>query len=157
MTCRSLFILFVVVTTTAASVAAKAPDQRKRDRMRTFLVLRITEVLELPDAKALEISKVLRDAEEKRSALRTERREVERQLRSALEQSGAGDTSALAPLIAKANDLDAQISMIPETSFRQVQELLTVEQQARLVLLRPELQAQLRRNVQRRLHERPER
>lgn len=136
------------------AIAQQTPEADSgRSRMRTFLVLRISEALELPDEKALQISKVLRDTDDKRRALVAQRRDVERNLRSALQQKGT-DPTAIVKLVAQANDLDSQIAMLPESSFRQVQELLTPEQQARLVLLRPELQAQIRRNVERRLRER---
>jgi DNA anti-recombination protein RmuC len=151
-----LFVLCALTVARGATAETPEPDGR-RDRMRTFLVLRISEALDLPDDKALQISKVLRAAETKRSELVTERRDVERQLRSALEQSGTADSAQLPALIAQANELDGQIAMIPETSFREVQEVLTVDQQARLVLLRPELQAQIKRSVQRRMHERSRR
>jgi hypothetical protein len=137
-----------------AAAAQQTPEvDMRRDRMRTFLVLRISDALNLPEEKALQVSKVLRDAEEKRRDLNMQRSEVERNLRSALEQQKP-DPAAIAKLVAQANELDGQIAMIPENSFRQVQGLLTVEQQARLVLLRPELQAQVRRNVERRFGER---
>ena len=137
-----------------AAIAQQTPEaDAGRSRMRTFLVLRISEALELPDEKALQISKILRDTDDKRRALVAQRRDVERNLRTDLQQKGT-DPNAIAKLVAQANDLDSQIAMLPESSFRQVQELLTPEQQARLVLLRPELQAQIRRNVERRLRER---
>lgn len=136
----------------AAQVPPQTPDiEIRRGRMRTFLVLRITDALNLPEEKALQISKVLRDAEGKRQALVAQRREVGRNLQSALDGQGKADQAALEKLVARANDIDNQIALIPETSFRQVQDLLTVEQQARLVLLRPELQNQIRQNVERRL------
>lgn len=151
-----LILLIVCAFTLARAAVAQTPEpDARRDRMRTFLVLRISEALDLSDDKALQISKVLRDAEAKRRELVTERREVERKLRSGLEQPGQPDAAALPPLIAQANELDGKIAMIPETSFRQVQGLLTVDQQARLVLLRPELQAQIKRNLQRRMHDKP--
>jgi hypothetical protein len=138
--------------------ASQTPEaDLRRDRMRTFLVLRISEALDLPEDKALQISKVLRAAEEKRRALVDQRREVEHKLRDALEQTSNWDPAAFTKLIAEANDLDGKIALIPESSFRQVQDLLTVEQQARLVLLRPELQAQIRRNMARRMNEKHDR
>ena len=153
----STFIVAAGLLAVATSIAAQTPTESGRDRMRMFLVLRISEALDLPEEKALQISRVLRDAEEKRRDLKQERRQIEGQLRSALENTGKWDAAGFAKLIARANELDSQIAMIPETSFRQVQDLLTVEQQARLVLLRPELQEQIRRNVERRLRERPPR
>lgn len=147
------FSMLVGAALTVASVAAaqsRDVDSR-RDRMRTFLVLRISEALDLPEEKALQISGVLRQAEARRRDLASQRRDVDRKLRGALEQTGRSDSAALPDLIAQANELDGQIAMIPETSFKEVQGILSVEQQARLVLLRPELQAQIRRNVERRL------
>ncbi len=139
----------------ASPAMAQTPDDdSRRDRMRTFLVLRISEALDLPEEKALQISKVLRDGDDKRRDLVAQRREVERSLRSAIERPGKQDAEAISKLIVQGNEIDSQIAMIPEASFRQVQGLLTVEQQARLVLLRPELKAQIRRSVERRLRER---
>jgi hypothetical protein len=144
------------VTLQPAVAAAQTPAptvtdfEARRSRMRTFLVLRISEALNLPEEKALQISKVLRDAEDKRRTLVSQRREVEHNLQAAVDGQKP-DQAALTKLIAQANEIDGQIAMIPENSFRQAQGLLTVEQQARLVLLRPELQAQIRRNVERRM------
>ncbi len=136
----------------AVAQPPQTPDAAgRRERMRTFLVLRISDALNLPEEKALQISKVLRDAQDKRQALTAQRREVERSLRTALDAPATSDPTAIAKLVAQANDIDSQIAMIPESSFRQVQELLTPEQQARLVLLRPELQNQIQQNVERRL------
>jgi hypothetical protein len=136
----------------AAAQPPQTPDAAvRRDRMRTFLVLRISDALSLPEEKALQISKVLRDAQDKRQALTAQRRDVERNLRAALDAPAKSDPTAIGKLVAQANDIDSQIAMIPEASFRQVQELLTPEQQARLVLLRPELQNQIQQNVERRL------
>lgn len=136
----------------AAQPPPQMPDAAvRRERMRTFLVLRIADALHLPDDKALQISKILRDAEDRRQTLVAQRREVEHGLQSALDGQGKTDPAALGKLVAQANDIDNQIALIPEASFRQVQDLLTVDQQARLVLLRPELQNQIRQNVERRL------
>src|SRR5262245_28195936 len=115
-------LLTAAVLLAGTRIDAQTPDREgRRDRMRTFLVLRISEALDLPEDKALQISKVLRDAEAKRRDLTTQRREVERKLRSALEQANP-DAAALAKLIAEANELDGKIATIPETSFRQVQD-----------------------------------
>jgi hypothetical protein len=139
------------VAVAAAAIAQPRDVDSRRDRMRTFLVLRISEALDLPEGKALEISKILREAEDRRRDLVSQRRDVERALRVALERTSESDATSLPALIAQANELDQQIAMIPETSFKAVQGILSVDQQARLVLLRPELQAQIRRNVERRL------
>ena len=151
---RQMFGLILGMLLAAAWVGATpAPEGKgRRDRMRTFLVFWIAEALDLPEEKALQVGKVLRGAEDKRQDLTTQRRDLERGLRSALEQVPL-DQSAVAALIAHANEIDSHIALIPENTFRDVQGLLTVEQQGKLILLRPELQAQLRRSVERRLRE----
>lgn len=149
---RTALIAMLFVSAPAIAQPPQTPDAAaRRERMRTFLVLRISDALNLPEEKALQISKVLRDAQDKRQALTAQRREVERNLRAALDAPSKSDPTAIAKLVAQANDIDNQIATIPESSFRQVQELLTPEQQARLVLLRPELQNQIQQNVERRL------
>ena len=70
----------------ATAIAQPREVDSRRDRMRTFLVLRISEALDLPEEKALQISKILREAEDKRRELVSQRRDVERKLRGALEQ-----------------------------------------------------------------------
>jgi hypothetical protein len=145
-------ILAVAGATMAATAIAQPREvDSRRDRMRTFLVLRISEALDLPEGKALQISKILREAEDRRRELVSQRRDVERKLRVALEQASDSDFASLPALVAQTNELDQQIALIPEASFKAVQGVLSVDEQARLVLLRPELQAQIRRNVERRL------
>jgi hypothetical protein len=135
-----------------AQAGAKPEGGRRRERMRTFLVFWIADALDLSEEKALQVSKVLRDSEGRRRQLIDERRGVERALQAALDQTPP-DSSALGTLITQANDIDARVAMMPENTFAEVQALLTIEQQARLVLLRRELQGQIRRNVERRLRE----
>ena len=132
-----------------ASIRAQPHESVRRERARTFLVVHIAEALRLNDQEALKVSQVVRESDERREQLTRQRQTLETQLRKALERK-APDTE-LAPLVAAANDLDQKIAMVPEDTFSQLQKTLTVEQQARLVLFRRELQAEVRHAMQRRL------
>ena len=125
------------------------PQSVRRERARTFLVVHIAEALKLNDQEALKVSQVVRESDQRREQLTHQRQTLETQLHKALDRK-AGDAE-LAPLVAAANDLDQKIAMVPEETFSQLQKTLTVEQQARLVLFRRELQSEVRRAMQRRL------
>ena len=122
---------------------------RPRDRARTFLVVRLAEALDLSDDKALQLSAIIRKSDEQRQQLRGQRKETEGKLREALAKTPI-DQAALTKLITDANALDQQLALLPEQSFKEAQQILTVEQQAKLILVRPELQSQIRRAVRRR-------
>lgn len=146
------------LTTLALAVAllapmaarAETPERPNHDRARTFLVVRLAEELNLSDEKAVQVSAILRRSEDRRRELADRRDEVEKQIRAGLERKPPEDAD-LAKLVAQANDLDAQLSQISESSYREVQKVLTVEQQARLVLYRPKLKRQVRGIIRQRL------
>ncbi len=115
-----------------------------RERARTFLTLRLADALDLPDEKALQVGRIIRKADEQRVALLERRRQVEEKLRAALEQSPP-PAEEITRWVAEANAIDEQLAGIPQQSLREIQQLLTLEQQAKLVLLRPELREQIRR------------
>ncbi|OFV89248.1 MAG: hypothetical protein A3J75_08665 [Acidobacteria bacterium RBG_16_68_9] len=147
-------ILLLMLALGAPSLASGQPPRfEQRDRARTFLVLRLTEELNLSDEKALQVSRLVRESDEQRRKLRAQRQEVEEKLRTAL-AAPSPDSGELQKLIAQANDIDEQLAMLPERTIREVQKSLTVEQQARLVLFRPELQSQVRRAIRKRVRER---
>jgi Spy/CpxP family protein refolding chaperone len=122
-------------------------DAPWRDRARTFLVLRIADALKLDEQEALKVSAVIRQSDEHRQALAQERRALEQKLREALGKQPP-DTAALTKLISEGNDIDQKLAMVPEQSFHELQKTLTVEQQAKLMLFRRELQAEIRRALQ---------
>jgi hypothetical protein len=51
-------------------------------------------------------------------------------------------------LVDEGNGIDQKIALIPEDTFHEMQKVLTVEQQARLMLFRRELQGEIRRAIQ---------
>ena len=118
-----------------------------RDRARTFLVLRIAEALKLSDQDALKLSGVIRQSDDRRQELLRQRTAVEDRLRGALDKQPSDD-AALSKAIADGNDIDQKLALVPEDTFRELQKFLTVAQQARLVLLRRELQAEIRNAIE---------
>ena len=108
------------------------------DGPRLFLVLRMADALDLSDEKALEVSRLLKQADEKRDELRRKRFDLEDKIRAALRQSKP-DEATLAKLVDQAAELHKQQERVAEDSFAAMKKVLTVEQQAKLVLLRTRL------------------
>jgi Spy/CpxP family protein refolding chaperone len=128
--------------------AAVRPDgPPRRERARTFLVLRIVDALNLNEQDALKVSTIVRQSDERRQQLVTQRQGLEDQLRAALAKKPT-DSAELGKLISQGNDLDQKIALVPEDTFHELQKVLTVEQQAKLILLRRELQGEIRRAIQ---------
>lgn len=127
--------------------AAQPPEGPRRERARMFLVLRIADALKLNDQEALKVSNVIRQSDEHRQDLVQQRQALETKLKDALAKQPP-DTAELTRLITDANDIDQKLALVPEESFHELQKLLTVEQQAKLMLLRRELQGEIRRAIQ---------
>lgn len=119
----------------------------RRERARTFLVLRIVDALNLNDQDALKVSNIVRQSDERRQQLIKQRQGLEDQLRAALAKKPV-DPANLSKLIGEGNALDQQIALIPEDTFHEMQKVLTIEQQAQLMLFRRELQGEIRRAIQ---------
>ena len=130
-----------------AQPATGTPETPRRERARTFLVLRIVDALNLNDQDALKVSTIVRQSDEHRQQLVKQRQALEDQLRTALAKKPA-DPTELSKLVSEGNDIDQKIALVPEDTFRELQKVLTVEQQAKLMLFRRELQGEIRRAVQ---------
>jgi hypothetical protein len=145
---RTLMLLVALgalaVTLSPSLSMAQPPNGPRRERARTFLVLRIVEALNLNEQDALKVSSTIRQSDERRQQLIQQRQALEERLRAALAKKPA-DAADLAKLVGEGNDLDQKIALVPEESFRELQKVLTVEQQAKLLLFRRELQGEIRR------------
>jgi hypothetical protein len=133
-----------------AQAASPAPAQ---DRARTYLMMRLVDALDLPDDKALALRAIFRKADERRVELVAKRQAIDKQLRAALSRPDKNQAE-LEQLVAQATAVDRELASVAEDSFRDAQQGLSVEQQAKLVLLRRELQGQVRDAVRRRLGQR---
>jgi hypothetical protein len=116
-------------------------------------MMRLVDALDLPDDKALTLRTIFRKADERRMELVAKRQTIDKQLRAALSRPEKNHAE-LEQLVSKATAIDRDLASVAEDSFREAQQGLTVEQQAKLVLLRRELQGQVREAVRRRLGQR---
>jgi hypothetical protein len=74
---------------------------------------------------------------------------LDAKLRSALDAKPL-DSVALSQLVADTHDVQSQLASLPETTFDEAQKILTVEQQAKLLLFRRDLQGEVRQAIRRR-------
>ena len=146
--CLALAVVVLSQPAYAQPTAAPHPNTPpRRERARTFLVLRIVDALNLNDQDALKVSNIVRQSDERRQQLMTQRQTLEDQLRTALAKKPT-DPAQLGKLVSDGNDLDQKIALTPEDTFHEMQKVLTVEQQAKLILFRRELQGEIRRAIQ---------
>lgn len=115
--------------------------------------MRLVDGLNLPADKALALRAIFRKADERRIKLTARRQALDKKLRTILARPDK-DAAELAHLVAETNDVDRELASIAEDSFVEAQKGLTVEQQAKLLLLRRELQGQVREAMRRRLGQR---
>lgn len=139
--------LVVCVLSAAAGVASETPPGR--DRARTYLVLRVVDALDLSDEKALQMRDILHRADDRRLDLTTKRDALDAKLRAALTQTPV-DTAALDRLVADAHDVQRELAALPAHTFDDAKKILTVEQQAKLLLFRRDLQGEVRQALRRR-------
>ena len=133
----------------AVTAAAQAAERSRADRMQTFLVLRLAEELDLSTEKALEISKIIDRARERRNDLRTQGDLLVKEIRAELRRRPR-DEARLEELIARGDELYRKVANVYNESFLEAQEILTVEQQAKLIVFRHDMLTKLRREMRRR-------
>jgi len=149
--CATGAVLAVALVSSPLHAAAPEPA---RDRARTYFMMRLVDALDLPDDKALALRTIFRKADERRITLLASRQALDKQLRAALARPQK-DATELSHLVEQTNAVDRELATVSEDSFAEAQKLLTVEQQAKLLLLRRELQGQVRDAMRRRLGQRP--
>ncbi len=141
---RAAFASILAVAALAPLLAGAEADKPGFDPLhgpggpRLFLVLRMVDALGLGDEKALAVSRILKQGDEKRDELRKKRMDLEKEIREALAKPKP-DSAALATLVDQAVELHKQQKQIADDSFTALKKVLTVEEQAKLVLLRSRL------------------
>lgn len=140
------FALFALALSLPVQVHAYDREGRggregRSEKARMFLVLRITDALDLSDEKALEISKILRRSGDMRQDLRRQRRALQQPLQDAVD---AGDEKKIGELVTQANEIDRKLSLLPSETFTQMQGVLSPVERGKLTLLVPRLQKQFR-------------
>ena len=141
---RHVPLILLLAATLGATSAPPA-----RDRAHTYLMLRVVDALDLTDDKALQMRDILRRADARRLALTSQRDTLDAKLRTALNAAPI-DSTALSRLVADTHDVQSQLASLPETTFDEAQKILTVEQQAKLLLFRRDLQGEVRQAIRRR-------
>lgn len=141
-------LVLLCLTLLPAQLSAQTNQEGPwRDRARMFLVLRIADALKLNEQEALKVGNVIRQSDEHRRDLVQERQALEQKLREALAKQPA-DAAELTKLIGQGNEIDQKLALVPEDNFHELQKILTVEQQAKLMLFRRELQGEIRHAIQ---------
>jgi hypothetical protein len=92
---------------------------------------------------------ILRRADARRLTLTTQRDTLDAKLRTALNSTPV-DSAALSQLVADTHSVQSQLASLPEATFDEAQKILTVEQQAKLLLFRRDLQGEVRQAIRRR-------
>ena len=147
MTRASALLACLLVTTAVAAATDATPG---RDRARTYLMLRVVDALDLSDEKALQMREILRRADDRRLELTQKRDTLDSKLRAALAAKPALDAASLGQLVADAHTVQRELATLPEHTFMESQKILSVEQQAKLLLFRRDLQGEVRQAMRRR-------
>jgi hypothetical protein len=92
---------------------------------------------------------VLRHADDRRMELTAKRDALEARLRAALGAKPI-DEPGLAKLVADAHTVQRDLAELPDHTFSEAQRILTVEQQAKLLLFRRDLQGEVRQALRHR-------
>ena len=138
-----------IVCLLAVTCLAAAPDPAARDRAHGYLMRRVTDTLGLSDDAARRMRDVLERADARRQELTSRRDSLEASLRTAVATSPV-DARALGRLVADAHGVQVELAALPAKTFDEARAILTVEQQARLLLLRRDLQGEVRQAIRRR-------
>jgi hypothetical protein len=146
---RTSLALGSLLALTILGHAAHGDVSPERDRARTYLMLRVVDALNLSDEKALEMRTILRRADDRRLVLTHKRDSLETQLRTALAQSPV-DEPGLSRLVGDAHAVQRELAALPEHTFSEAQKILTIPQQAKLLLFRRDLQGEVRQAIRRR-------
>jgi len=129
-----------------ASTPATEAHPDELEHARTFLVLRLTDELDLTDEQVLKINHALRGIVDRQHGLRKRRTDLETKITALLGKTPV-DAAALEPLIKDCLAIDHELALLPDETTNELIGLLTVEQRAKFVLIRPQLQREVRGQV----------
>ena len=144
---RALLLLACLLACPVLGASADTPPAR--DRARTYLMLRVVDALDLSDDKALQMRDILHRADDRRLELTKKRDDLDAEMRATLARAPI-DAAKLGPLVADAHQVQRDLAALPEKTFTEAQSILSVEQQAKLLLFRRDLQGEVRQAIRRR-------
>jgi hypothetical protein len=119
---------------------------RVRQRIRALRVARLTEALDLDERTAARLFSILDRYDERFAGLTAELSERRHRLREALEGRSA-DGAALDALVDEMLARQRALFELQEQRYRDVRRVLTAEQAARLLVVLPELDRRLHREI----------
>ncbi|MBL93543.1 MAG: hypothetical protein CMH56_17215 [Myxococcales bacterium] len=116
-------------------------------KIRTFLVVELTDALELSDELAVKLSGTIKTTQAEQHKLREKAHKQMEALKEMLEDEKSGD-SALKKQADKARKAMKKARKMDEALFDAISQLLTPRQQAKLVLVGPKIQGKIHRMLQ---------
>ena len=144
-----VFVTCALMVSVPDLAASQERAGRGLNRAQTFLVLRLAEALDLSTEEALRISEILRKGQQRRKELKHEGAGIIDAIHVELERQPL-DPERLRRLTDRGNQVYRELALVPEQSFEQAQKLLTVDQQAKLILFRYEWMSKLKKELRRR-------
>jgi Spy/CpxP family protein refolding chaperone len=120
----------------------RSPEQLRQEvleRMRALRAWKIVDALKLDEATSAKLFPILARYDDREMAVATERHEVVRDLRAAAEAPQPDDTRIMATLTRLTAVRNKQRA-IEDDRIKDVRKVLTLQQQAKLVLLLPRLE-----------------
>ncbi len=124
--------------------ASERKREKVRERIRAMRAWKLTEALDLDEAGAAKLFPVLGRYDERFEALVQENAAIHRQMRLSLE---AGRTAELNALIDRAVAMRARLWKLEEERFAAVRKVLSPERAATLLVVLPEIDRRIHRQV----------
>jgi flagellar biosynthesis/type III secretory pathway chaperone len=128
-------------------ITAFRKSQRSRDNVRTFYLLRMTQVLDLTEEQTAKIFPRVNRVEKEKQELNKKLIRLLRELRSRLREEGTGEEE-LADRIQEIKDLGHQLKDIDKELEIFLEENLTVVQQAKYLIFHSDFMRTLRAQLE---------
>lgn len=125
-----------------AAERSATPQPGIASRGAMLVVLRIADALRLSDEQTVKLAREFRAFAAQRKALLAEKTDLASRLQTELAKQSP-DEATLGTLTERIVAIDRDLARLPERLWTSIQPLLTVEQRARLVLLRGKLKQQV--------------
>ncbi len=140
------FLVTLLFTQSVFSYRDGDPGDAKRERVRSLILMRLTDELNLNDAQAKQLGAIMEKYHQQRRQLKQEIQALTPQLRAASE---TGKDTEINQLIKNVSSKKDQIDEIDNRMFTEVQRMLTPRQQAKYLVIMEEIRKQIWETKQR--------
>lgn len=161
---KIVVLLFIMCGFTAQGFAEpaeyldKPPTKQQRDRVRkrieTLKMWKLTKALDLDEASSAKIFPVLNRYDKKKAEIHQNIREGMREMRKSLKENKTG---GLKNTLAMLEEKHRALQNINDEEWAELKKVLTVEQQAKLILFRHEFDREVHKLIADAKNRRPER